>query len=198
MAKTTVLAYFKKVYNLIDISILLHLLNLWTTYQLSVQTKIWESFLTLLSLSLSTYPLLQALVTIAFAISAVSDTPLTSPPPPQSLPLLFIRDKIIVIHPFIHFPSPISNAFNKFKMHLRAASPALLSTHISILHASHFTATRSNNAYNTKSFLSLTISSISLNHLICLILSISNLLVKLAPPTASVSAFHPYVQAKIL
>ena len=68
-------------------------------------------------------------------------------------------------------------------MHSLVPSPALLSTQASPRHSNHFIGSRSNNAYNTKSYLLLTISSINLNEPICTILPISKLLVQIAPTT---------------
>ena len=94
----------------------------------------------------------QVIVTIVFAISAISKTPSTASLPPPSLTLLNIHYSIIAIYNIIHFPSPNQNASNKFKMHRLAPSPALLSNHTSLLHSNRFIGSRSNNAYNTKSY----------------------------------------------
>ena len=76
-------------------------------------------------------------------------------------------------------------------MHQLATSPALLSIRTSLLHSNRVNDSRSNKAYNTKSYLLLTISSINLNQIIYVILSISKILVKLASPTTYISSFHP-------
>ena len=54
---------------------------------------------------------------------------------------------------------------------------------------------KANKAYSTKSYHLLTIFSINLNHHICVISSISNSVVKLAPLTTSACSFPPHLQA---